>query len=310
MALRTTTRPREREEYDLDFVLQVQPIDADPIALYELVSDRLAAHGTYKDKLERMKRCLRLNYEHQFHLDILPARRDRNRGITCIEVPDRRLECWKPSNPLGYIAWFEGKCDEAVAAKAAREQIPLPPPLREDQLKVLRQAVQLIKRRRDNAFRGSDRAPRSVVLTTLAAHAYTGSTSLTEALEQILRRIDQAIAQAAPRALEVRNPTNPDELFSESWSDPMTYLAFTQFIRDFLAEVLALRATEGIDAISAMLDRMFGDDLGKRAVRGYAARLAQAKADGAVRFGAPGIIVGAAAESRASPQHTFHHSAR
>ena len=114
---------------------------------------------------------------------------------------------------------------------------------------------------------------------------------------------------AAPHALEIRNPTNPDELFSEAWSDSMTYLAFTQFIRGFLAEIVALRGTKGIDAISGLLDRMFGDDLGKRAVHGYTARLAQAKADGAVRFSAPGIIVGAAAESRASPRHIFHHGA-
>lgn len=308
MALRTTVRPREREEHDLDLVVQVAPLDADPMALYGMVFDRLTAHGTYKTQLERMKRCLRLKYTHKFHLDILPARRDRSRAGTSIEVPDRKLECWMPSNPLGYVLWFERQCDQATMLKAEREQVPLPPPLPEHQLKVLRQAVQLIKRRRDNAFRGADVAPRSVVLTTLAGQVYAGSESLTGAVEQILTAIDAAITRAHPYPIEVQNPTNPEEVFSEAWSDPTAYKAFTDFVRTFRREVSALRAAEGIPMIGQLLDGMFGDDLGRGAVLSYTERVAQAKAAGALRFGAPGIIVGGG-EARPSPKHTFHHGA-
>lgn len=87
MALRTTVRPREREEYDLDLVVQVSAFDNDPMRLYELVRHRLLEHADYRDRLEPLKRCLRLSYANQFHLDILPARPDFMRGTTCIEVP-------------------------------------------------------------------------------------------------------------------------------------------------------------------------------------------------------------------------------
>ncbi len=62
MALQTTVKPREAEEFDLDLVLQVEPISQDPLALYKRVYRRLADHGAYVQKLERMKRCIRLNY--------------------------------------------------------------------------------------------------------------------------------------------------------------------------------------------------------------------------------------------------------
>lgn len=313
MALRTTVRPREpREEYDLDLVLQVRPVASDPMALYEMVADRLAAHGDYGPRLERMKRCLRLNYAHAFHLDILPARQDRARGGNCIEVPDTKLECWKPSNPLDYIRWFEARCDAGALTKAAHEQIPLPKPVPEHLSRVLRQAVQLIKRRRDNVFKGADAAPRSVVLTTLAGEVYAGGESLVGALEQILAAVGGAIGAAAPRPLEVRNPTNPAELFSEAWErDSVRYRGFVDFVRDFRRELVALRAAEGIHQIGPILDRMFGDDLGQKAVRGYAERLAKAKQVGDLRFGPAGIIVRGGKRptegTQPSPKHTFHH---
>jgi hypothetical protein len=309
MALRTTVKPREREEFDLDIVLQVEPTDSDPMALYEDVADRLEASDLYRPKMERLKRCLRLNYEHQFHLDILPARRDASRGSTCIEVPDTRLECWKPSNPIGFIGWFERCCDGYELLKALREQAPLLPALAESQLKVLRQAVQLTKRRRDNAFGGSDTAPRSVVLTTLAGTYYAGGSSLTSALEQILLGIENAITVAHANPIEVRNPTNADELFSETWSNPVHYKAFTKFIREFRQEVTSLRQAEGLDDIGRMLDSMFGDGMGQKALRAYGEHIGAAKAAGELRFGAPAIIVGGQ-EGRKSPSHTFHHRDR
>lgn len=308
MALRTTVRPREREEYDLDFVLEVRAALMNPMALYEMVAQRLAAHDVYRRKLERKKRCLRLNYEHDFHLDILPARPDAVRQGSCIEVPDTALRDWKPSNAVGYITWFERLCEFGVLLKASRQQAPLPPLLPESQLRVLRQVVQLIKRRRDNAFARSEFAPRSIVLTTLAGQAYARQESLVASLEQVLTAIETQIDREHPRAIVVRNPTNPDEVFSEAWSTNVdAYRAFTGFIRDFRREVTALRLATGLLTIGGLLDRMFGDNLGQLALKGYGAQLEAAKKAREMRFAAPGIIV-RGHEGRLPPKHTFHHS--
>jgi len=197
MALRTTTRPRGREEYDLDMVMQVEPVSSDPMDLYRRVEERLKAHRDYIGRLERKRRCLRLTYEHDFHLDILPARRDDRRGGTCIEVPDRDLRTWKPSNPQGYVQWFEERCEASRISLQKRAVAPLAQPVPADLLVVLRQVVQLLKRRRDNMFYGNDDAPRSVILTTLAALFYEGEPTIIEAMVGIAQRFEQAVASAA-----------------------------------------------------------------------------------------------------------------
>jgi len=107
MRLGTTNRPWRREEFDLDLVCQFHGCgNANPLAVYDAVHVRLAGHGTYKPILEKKKRCVRLNYAGDFHLDILPACPDPSRGGSCVRVPD----CWMPSNPIGFAARFFDRC--------------------------------------------------------------------------------------------------------------------------------------------------------------------------------------------------------
>lgn len=308
MALRTTTRPRGREEYDLDMVLQVEPTSSDPMDLYRRVEERLRAHRDYAGRLEKKRRCLRLPYEHQFHLDILPARRDDRRGGTCIEVPDCELRTWKPSNPLGYVKWFEERCEIAQAAFQKREMVPLVQPAPSDLLVVLRQVVQLLKRRRDNMFFGQENAPRSVILTTLAALFYEGEPTIIHAMVGIAKRFEEAVAAAAPRRFRVLNPTNPSEDFSESWDDSTTYEKFVTFVQVVRTEFGTLLQTQGLDHLGALLDDMFGDQLGQTAVRAFLQRVRDAKDADDLRFRGPALIIGSERGHRPSP-HTFHHRA-
>ena len=303
MALLTTVKPRDHEEHDLDLVLQVEPTSQDPMRLYGQVRDRLAAHGEYREKLEPLRRCLRLNYAGRFHLDILPARPDLARGDTCIEVPDQRLEDWKESNPIGFRGWFEAKT-RGVVTESVRSQVPLSsePVLQLEA--VLRRVVQLMKRHRDNRFAGSDDAPRSVVLTTLAGHVYEGQNSIILALREVLKGIELAIAARGPERIVVQNPTNPAEYFCESWND-VSYQAFVDFIREFRTGVDVLLATRGLPAISRQLSVLFGEELGTRAVDLFVERRRDAAKSGTLRasplagltVGGPGIR---------SPRHTFH----
>lgn len=308
MALRTTTRPRGREEYDLDMVMQVEPISSDPMDLYRRVEERLKAHRDYVGRLERKRRCLRLTYEHQFHLDVLPARLDDGRAGTCIEVPDRDLRAWKPSNPLGYLRWFEERCELSRTSLQKREVAPLAQPVSADLLVVLRQVVQLLKRRRDNMFYGKEDAPRSIILTTLAALFYDGEPTIIEAMVGIAQRFEQAIASAAPGRFRVVNPTNPSEDFSESWDDPTTYERFVGFVQVVRTEFGILLQTDGLDRLGDLLDDMFGDNLGQSAVRAYLQGVREAKDADALRFRGPALVLGSERGHRPSP-HTFHHGA-
>ncbi len=73
MALGTTVKPRDHEEFDLDLILLVQHAGS-PAELRAAVAKRMLSNGTYADKLDlRKPRCIRVMYERQFYLDIVPA---------------------------------------------------------------------------------------------------------------------------------------------------------------------------------------------------------------------------------------------
>jgi hypothetical protein len=85
------------------------------------------------------------------------------------------------------------------------------------QKKPLKLVVQLIKRWRDRYYTAADLAPISIVLTTLAGHAYTGERSVSESLNLALNRIVGFIdnAHQTGTRLRVWHPTHPAEELSE-----------------------------------------------------------------------------------------------
>lgn len=102
-------------------------------------------------------------------------------SVDGVWVPDKKLAAWKPSNPKGFASFVETAAAKSprqlaafanrVEAKAAEvepleaEQTFTKPPL----LRI----IQILKRHRDEFFKSNhDRAPISVVLTTLATHSY------------------------------------------------------------------------------------------------------------------------------------------
>ena len=108
MRLRTTVKPIENP-HDLDLVCEfhVSHNDVDPMALLDAMFNLFNEHGVYGGMVTKKNRCVRIEYRDEFWLDILPACRDGQNGGTCIQVPDRDLRHWKPSNPIAYAGWFQ-----------------------------------------------------------------------------------------------------------------------------------------------------------------------------------------------------------
>ena len=240
MALRTTVHPLHDEEFDLDLVCELSGWTGTAMQIYDAVGARLGANGTYRKMLEGKKRCWRLNYAGDFHLDALPGREDRNGPTFSIEVPDRSVSTWKPSNPKGYVVWFEDRARPYYALFEARKA-PLPSFAPGDAGDPLRRAVQLLKRHRDVRFDGApDNAPRSIVLTTLAAKHYQGQESVGEALLGILAGIQAEIGRE-DGLLVVPNPVNEAENFAEAWQDnEPAYRQFVEYVEQFAQDLRAL----------------------------------------------------------------------
>ena len=247
MRLRTTVKPTETP-HDLDLVCEFNVSHAyvNPMNLLDKMFTLFSEHGVYGGMVTKKNRCVRIEYKDEFWLDILPACRDDFNGGTCIQVPDRDRQHWKPSNPIAYaddffknasrriVVKFSDSRRELIVAEATAE--PLPALQATEEKTMLQLVVQLLKRWRDVHYANSDYPPISIVLTTLAAELYTGeqslSTALLEVVEGIVGRLDAAHAQG--HRLQVLNPVHLDEDFSERWdSCPGAYLAFNDGIRRF-----------------------------------------------------------------------------
>lgn len=269
MALRTTVRPLHNEEFDLDLVCELYGWTGTAMQIYKAVGDRLGANETYRKMLEGKKRCWRLNYAGDFHLDALPGREDRKGPTFSIEVPDRSVSGWKPSNPKGYALWFEERAGSYYALLEARKA-PLPAFAPGDAGDPLRRAVQLLKRHRDVRFDGDpDNAPRSIVLTTLAANHYRGQESVGESLLAILSGIQSEIAHAEG-VLVVPNPVNEAENFADAWQDnEPAYLQFIEYVEQFAQDLRALFTAPLNERFSKKAEGLFGESVARKAIETY-----------------------------------------
>src|SRR3989339_1552963 len=216
----TTVKPLSGQEFDVDLVCELflNHERLNPVVILNVIESRLKANKIYLPLIERLNRCIRINYANEFHLDILPACPDFGKNDGAVKVPDRKAQEWKDSNPKGYAGWFDQRSmtyqklfEKVVEPLPHNEPIEAKPPLK--------RVVQLMKRFRDISFQNdTDAAPISIILTTLAASFYKGETSVNNSLTNILLMIKLAI-ETNPTRLIILNPTNHDEDFSDKWDD-------------------------------------------------------------------------------------------
>lgn len=303
----TTVHPIGSNEYDLDFVCEMQGMNWSHIPAVDVlnaVEKRLREHGTYRSMVERKNRCIRLTYANQFHMDILPAAPEIPTNGTCVRVPDRELKDWKASNPKGYAEWFEGR-SRLYSERLKEMRIePMPRAETADEKMPLQLAIQLIKRARDRYYlKHPENAPRSIVLTTLAAQAYTGTASTAQTLHDIL-----AVLSANTALMEVRNPANIEEVLSEQWQkDPAAFTEFKNWIQWFGTKWNDAISSRSMD-LSAKLTELFGEDVVKAAYLKQAGKIGAMRDTGGLGVNnRTGALVGTLASSAAAvPRNTFY----
>jgi hypothetical protein len=314
VALGTTVKPLTGEEYDVDLVCELAIIYETvrrPVQLLDMVEGRMRESNVYKDRLERKKRCLRVYYEHDFHLDILPACPDPGAGPTCLVIPDRVEGGWQVSNPKGFVKWFQSKgalrLVPSRSQKAMDSAAPLPQPQNADQKNTLQVSVQLVKRWRDLYFSERlDLAPVSVVLTTLLGDHYYGEQSVSL---NLAASVDDVISSLPTVGrLTVVNPSHPQEDLSERWSDGAAYGAFVKGIHFLRNEIRELLACEDMGRRSAILQRMFGETVTKRAFADQAKTIENFRESQRMRVGrlAPGVVGLSATAATPIPRNTFY----
>ncbi len=308
--LGTSVKPLGRDEFDLDFVCHI-PVNSSNVTskeIYGVVGKALRDHGTYEKMLEPKKRCWRLNYAGDFHMDITPSTIDEQHYGDGEMVPDRELSRWKESNPIGYAEWVEAIdsiSPTGTSMRVTMESASIEP-LDTDNSNncVLKKFIQIIKRNRGVYFQEhslSDYAPISILLTTIAAKAYKlcierkSYTDMLELFEDVLRAMPLFIKKTshewgASTSYMVENPSHPKENFAEKWNDSMLYEhAFNAWNKDFIRLVGELRAMEGkgLDVYANKMKELLGKKPVERVIETRAKSMYDHKSSGSL-----GIVAG------------------
>ncbi|NLI92700.1 MAG: nucleotidyltransferase [Peptococcaceae bacterium] len=267
----TTVRPIHQNEYDLDFVLQPQMLwreGLNPLEVLKHVQSRIVLSKEYENKTEILKRCVRINYT-DYHMDILPAFPERYIQNLSVKVPDKKLKDWKDSCPKGYAKWFELRCLQRkhIALEKMAKIEPLPQEMPYEFKEPLQRAVQIIKRSRDIFFEDKpDFSPISIILTTLAAKYYDGESTAFEAVCNIVEQINCEI-QKTVGVMEVYNPINENEKFSEKWdNNNFLYKAFKDFMQYLKEQFINLKNARGIAQVNQILKQLLGETLSEEAI--------------------------------------------
>jgi len=254
--LGTATKPEAAEEqYDIDCVCNLRNVTKMKMSQAELkvlIGAELELYRKHKNMnkaLQEGRRCWTLEYadEAQFHMDIVPAipneadqralfeayRMDARFVETAIAITDNEettyhhvTQDWPRSNPRGYAEWFKARMGDVFVkgrqqivnemrskgVTASVEDIPV--------YRVrtpLQSAIMILKRHRDTMFADDPTdKPISIILSTLAAHAYSGETTIGAALTSILVGMEEPIKYDGVKYI-IANPTDGTENFADKW---------------------------------------------------------------------------------------------
>jgi hypothetical protein len=181
---------------------------------------------------------------------------------------------WPRSNPKGYTEWFRKRMETqynalqkslAEARKAHIEAVP------EYRIKTsLQRAIQILKRHRDIMFaEDQEDKPISIIITTLAAHAYNNEADIFDALFNIVQRMPSYI-ETRDGISWVSNPVNPLENFADKWHEhPKREQNFRLWLQQVCSDLNIALKSENIRAIGEVLKSHLGEKTVNKALEQF-----------------------------------------
>ena len=316
--LGTVVRPTNNSDFDIDLVF-LRYLAKESITQKQLRSqakgllrDYITArgHDSGDPWLEEKGRCWALVYANdKFHMDVLPVIPDPDGDDTAVLLSDRDLFQWQHSNPIGYADWFWAAMGDVV--EAARAQLALT--LSRDVEDVprwlvrttLQRVVQLLKLHRDTFFRNHPQdKPSSILITTLATHAYGGESDLYEAYRKVALGLTDHIERRNGE-LWVPNPAHEEENFADKWNtDPARKRHFDRWVQALMIDADEWTGVSGIDEAVRLLGTALGSTSVQAAAKRVATRVSSAAAVGALAVTSRGRVT--PGPGIKIPRHDFH----
>lgn len=221
-AHRTIIKPvTANDEFDGDVLLYLkEEPEWDPRDYIENLYSAFRGSSTYKDKVSRMTRCVRVNYAGDMHVDVVPyLERYDKQYITNRHEPDGEGR-FELSDPEGMTEWMDSR-QRATAGTFVK-------------------VVRLVKYLRDykNTF-----SCKSIILTTLLGETVNEIeasfspglySDLPTALNTTLDRLALALPATIPAVLD---PAGTGENFTDRWRDEWNYSNFRRRVVDYAGKV-------------------------------------------------------------------------
>lgn len=332
MRIKAAIRPVNGKEFDVDLACEFKRMPhSDPKVVKRLVLERFRSSDRYKDMTVEKNRCVQLQYAGDFHMDIMPCVPGQPgwAKVGAVWVPDKKLDDWKSSNPIGFARFVETaaakvpqhlvRFGNVIEARAAEVE-PLDVEHSFTKPALIR-IIQILKRHRDEFFEDNhEKAPISIIITTLATHSYdravTRNTydSVYDLMLDVVIGMPDFIKVSQQTALYwIANPSHPEENFAERWNaDPSLAEWFFKWQRKAIAGLTALAEQEaGLDKLGTVLEGSFGATAANHAIRAFSASLRNATATGKVGVSSAGLItpIGIGIKTAAkTPPHTHYGS--
>ena len=329
MRIKAAIRPVHGNEFDVDLVCEFNVIPhSDPKIVKSLVWDRFHNSDRYRGMAVEKNRCVQIQYAGDFHMDVMPCvpRQQGRTQVGSVWVPDKKLDDWKPSNPLGFALFVE-----TIAAKKPAQRIALlnsveaktanvdPLPAEQSFSKpALVRIIQILKRHRDQCFKDNHEvAPISVIITTLAAHSYNRAVDVLafESVYDLLLTVIEGMPdfiKIDQRTAEywIANPSHQEENFAEKWnSNPDLADHFFTWHKRVVGEMRALAEQEaiGLDKVGRVLENSFGATAANQAMRAFSSSVRETTAIGRSAITSIGIVLPSSLGIRRAssiPKHT------
>lgn len=290
-----------------------------------LVGKRLKEHGTYSGMLDKEegRRCWTLLYrqdsdnaKERYHMDILPSVSDsefnrryesiRNREYSqqtidqiAIRITDNQDPCygrstditeWLKSNPDGYAMWFAHRCKSTSEKRENLFEAVMPMGKYVKEKTILQRIVQILKRHRDIMFKDDEDKPISIIITTLAARAYNGESSLLEGLYNVVSSMDSHIKRNSNGDFVISNPVNPEENFADKWpTHPKRKENFFKWLRQVKEDLNNIINATG-QQLRENIGNSFGEDFSKKMFNRMADQHKQSAINAGIKVGTTGVL--------------------
>lgn len=242
-AHRTIIKPvQDNDEFDADLLVEVAEHETWEARDYiEKLYDDLRANGTYKERVSRKSRCVRVNYAGDFHVDLVPyTERFGSSYITNRHEPPN-TGSFELSNPDRFSEWVDSK------DRASNDHF--------------RTSMQLLKYLRDYK---STFTCKSIILMTLAGNATSDLAAtlhperyadLPTAFVHLLEDLAASLPDEMPAVMD---PAGSGDNFADRYVDDWDYSNFRSKINDYSQKCrIALDETDA-EASEALWQHVFG----------------------------------------------------